>query len=364
MSNIRICCSIFLFFLASLPPFLTLTSAQDARVCVYFFYGNGCLACENVKPYISGLEQKYPQLSVQWFEVYGNRSNIDLLNSLFDKYGIPEEQRVIPAVFINDKCFVDEEQITSELEGAVQSLLATGCSCPSVEEDKAFTPVSILIVTWAALVDSINPCAIGVLIFMLSLLSASKDKGRLVRAGVAFTASIYLAYFFFGLGIFSTIQVAGLSYSFYMFVGILAIIIGVFNVKDFIRYGGLGFVTELPASLKKTLNSLLTTVATPLGAFTTGFAVCLIELPCTGGPYLYILGLMAEKATRVTAVPLLLYYNLVFVSPLILITSLIYFGASSTKGMAHLRHKLTRLLHLTIGLTMIALGTATLLRLI
>jgi len=333
-------------------------------ICVYFFYGDGCLKCENVKLYISGLEQKYSQLSIYRFEVFGNKSSLSLLNSLFDKYSVPEDQMEIPAVFINNICLVGEEQIKAELEETVQSLLNTGCQCPSVEEDKAFTPISMLVVTWAALVDSINPCAIGVLIFMFSLLSAPKDKGKLVRVGLAFAASIYLAYFLFGVGIFSTIQVAGLSYGFYMFVGILAIIIGVFNVKDFIRYGGLGFVTEIPASLKKTLNSLLTTVATPLGAFTTGFAVCLIELPCTGGPYLYILGLMAEKATRVTAVPLLLYYNLVFVSPLILITSLIYFGASSTKGMAHLRHKLTRLLHLTIGLTMIALGTATLLRLI
>jgi len=357
--------SIFLILVLTLfSSFLALSHAQGSSICVYFFYGDGCLACENVKPFISGLEQKYPQLSVQRFEVYGNRSNVNLLNSLFEKYGIPEEQRVIPAVFIGDKCFVDEEQITLELEGAIQSHLTAGCPCPSLEEDKAFTPISLLVVTWAALVDSINPCAIGVLIFMLSLLSASKDKARLIKAGVAFAASIYLAYFFFGLGIFSTIQVTGLSYGFYEFVGILAIIIGIFNVKDFIHYGGLGFVTELPASLKKTLNGLLTTATSPIGAFTAGFAVCLIELPCTGGPYLYILGLMAEKATRVTAVPLLFYYNLIFISPLILITLLIYLGTTSTKKMTHLRYKLTKLLHLIMGLTMITLGTAALLRLV
>jgi len=353
-----------LLFLALLPPFLAFTYAQGIGVCVYFFYGDGCLACENVKPYVTGLEQKYPQLSVQRFEVYGNRSNINLLNSLFDKYGIPEEQRVIPAVFIGDKCFVDEEQITSGLEGAIQSHLTTGCPCPSLEGDKAFTPISLLVVTWAALVDSINPCAIGVLIFLLSLISASKDKGKLIRVSVAFVASIYLAYFLLGLGILSTIQVTGLSNIFYRIVGILAIIVGVFNVKDFIRYGGLGFVTEIPASLKKPLNSLLSTATSPIGAFTTGFAVCLFELPCTGGPYLYILGLMAEKTTRTTAVPLLLYYNLIFISPLILITLLIFLGASSTKRMTHLRHKFTRILHLTMGLTMITIGVATLLELI
>lgn len=337
---------------------------DQSNVCVYFFYGAGCLSCERVEPFVSGLEQRYPQLAVHWFEVYGNRSSLALLNSLFGKYGVPEDRREIPAAFVNDRCLVGEEQITGELEGAVQSLLGSGCPCPSLEENKALTPVSILVVTWAALADSINPCAIGVLIFLLSMLSASKDKERLLKVGAAFTASIYLAYFLFGLGALSAIQATGLSQGFYRLAGALAIIVGILNVKDFLRYGGLGFTMEVPRPLKARLNSLLTAVTSPAGAFTTGFAVCLLELPCTGGPYLYILGLMADKTARATAAPLLLYYNLVFISPLILVTLLIYAGTLSTKRMAHLRHKSTRLLHLTMGLTMMALGATTLLGLI
>jgi cytochrome c biogenesis protein CcdA len=336
---------------------------EAGNVCVYFFYGSGCLKCENVKLYIGELEQKYSQLSVQRFEVYGNRSSLSLLNSLFDKYGVPEDQMEIPAVFINDRCLVGEEQIKAELEEDVQSLLNTGCQCPSIPEDKAFTPISMLVVTWAGLADSINPCAIGVLIFLLSMLSASKDKRRLVIVGVAFTVSIYIAYFLFGLGILSAIQVTGLSYSFYRFVGILAIIIGILNFKDFLRYGSLGFTMELPQFIKLRLNNLLTAVTSPIGAFMTGFGVCLLELPCTGGPYFYILGLMAENTTRASAVPLLLYYNLIFVLPEILITLLIFLGISSTKKMTRLRHKLTRPLHLIMGLTMIALGIMAILEL-
>jgi len=331
---------------------------------MYFFYGAGCLSCEAVKPLITKLEQKYSQLSVQWFEIYENRNNIDLLNNLFDKYSIPMDQRVVPVVFINNQCLVGREQITTELEGIIQSLCNTGCSCPSIGEDEVFKPISIIVVTWAALVDSINPCAIGVLIFLLSLITTSKDKRRLIKVGIAFTASIYLAYFLFGIGILFIVQIIDLSYYFYKLVGILAIIIGILNIKDFIRYGSLGFKMELPSSLKLKLNNLLNYATSPVGAFIMGFAVCLFELPCTGGPYLYILGLLSKKSIQAFALPLLLHYNLIFVSPEILVTFFVYLGISSTKTMAHLRHKFTKLLHLLLGLTMIAFGIASQLRLI
>ena len=96
----------------------------------------------------------------------------------------------------------------------------------------------------------------------------------------------------------------------------------------------------------------------------TGFAVCLLELPCTGGPYLFILGLMAEKTTRLSAIPILLYYNLLFILPQILITLLVYFGLSPAQRIADWRQKATKLLHLAIGLVMITLGTITVLELV
>ncbi|MHA1711558.1 MAG: cytochrome c biogenesis CcdA family protein [Candidatus Freyarchaeota archaeon] len=339
---------------------------QKGTICVYFFYGAGCLSCARVEFYISGLERKYPHFEVYRFEVYGNRSNLALLNRFFDEYGVPRDQRKIPAVFIDDRCLVGEGQIKDDLEGIIRSFLEDGCPCPSLKDelDRKLTPLSIIVVTWAALADSVNPCAIGVLIFLLSLLSASKSRVSLLRVGLAFTASIYLAYFLFGLGLLSAIQLTGLSYEFYKFVGLLAIIVGVLNLKDSLWYGGLGFVMEVPDILKRRLDSLLRTVLSPFGAFTVGFAVCLLELPCTGGPYLYVLGLMAEKTTRTIAAPILLYYNFIFVLPLILITALASFGVASLGKIAHMRHRIKRLMHLMLGITMTATGTATLLGLI
>ena len=210
------------------------------------------------------MEQKYPRLEVHRLEIYGNRSNLLLLNRYFDKHGILQDQRIIPAVFISNTYLTGDQQILEHLEERVVALLETGCPCPSLEEEaKELTAMSLLVVTGAALADSINPCALAVLIFLLSLLSASNERKRLVKSSVAFMTSIYIAYFLFGLGLFSAIQITGLSYGFYKFVGILAILIGLFNVKDYFWYGGLGFVMEVPRSLGPKLTSLLKTVASP-----------------------------------------------------------------------------------------------------
>ena len=47
--------------------------------------------------------------------------------------------------------------------------------------------------------------------------------------------------------------------------------------------------------------------------------VGLFEFPCTGGPYLLILSLLHDSASFVSGALYLIYYNLIFVLPLVLI---------------------------------------------
>jgi len=50
-----------------------------------------------------------------------------------------------------------------------------------------------------------------------------------------------------------------------------------------------------------------------------GVLVGLYEFPCTGGPYLTILGLLHDKASFIQGFFYLIYYNLIFVLPLVII---------------------------------------------
>jgi len=354
--------SIVILFLFTVPFVFSQNSS-----CIYFFYGDGCSHCAKVEPIIRNLESQsdYP-VNVRYLEIYNNRSNLVLLNNYFDAYDTPQDERGIPAVFISNKYLIGDQPIIAQIESLAKSEDAK--TCPSLEQISAtgaagqksptekLGTLSILTVIGAALVDSINPCAIAVLLILLGALLASGDKKKALKAGFAFTLSIYIIYFLFGLGLFSVLQISGLSYWFYKIIGIIAIIIGLANIKDFIWYGGGGFVMEIPRAWRPTLKKMLGEVTSPFGAFMMGFVVCLFELPCTGGPYIFILGLLAERTTMIASIPLLLLYNIFFVLPLVIITLAIYFGFANIEKTTNWKDKNIRVLHLIAGVIMLLLG--------
>ena len=376
--NQRAMLKLTLITLLSILFSLMLSAAKaeitDNKVCIYFFWGVGCPHCARVEPFLDQLEQKYP-LEVHGFEIYNNRSNLLLLNEYFEKYQIPERERGIPAVFIANSYLIGDKPILDNLEGKIKNL-PEGSECPVLEARNVTGEVggkspleklgslSLAVVTGAALVDSINPCAIAVLLILLGALLSTGEKIKALKAGIAFIISIYIVYFLFGLGLFSALQISGLSYSFYKFIGILAIAIGLLNIKDFFWYGGGGFVIEIPRTWRPTLKKLLSNVTNPGVAFLMGFVVSLFELPCTGGPYIFILGLLAERTTQLLAIPILLYYNLLFILPLIAITILLYFGYSSVEKATKWKDRNIRILHLAAGLIMLALGIVVVLGLV
>ncbi len=152
----------------------------------------------------------------------------------------------MPVVFIGDTPIIRniEAKIEEFREYPCPSLQVGSVSgeIGSSSPAEKLESLSLLTVVGAAFVDSINPCAIAVLLILMGALLASGDRKRALKAGLGFTASIYIVYFLFGLGLFSAIQISGLSFWFYKFISFLAILIGLFNIKDYFSYGAGGFV--------------------------------------------------------------------------------------------------------------------------
>ncbi len=348
---------------------LSLSAFANAQeeTCIYFFYGNGCQHCAKVEPTINNMEtQSQYTVEVHKLEIYNNRQNLALLNQLFDGYGIPNEDRRVPAIFIGNRYLIGDKPILEHLDSTLKDSLGSGCpeltgqnatgtTSPTSPLEK-LSYLSLFTIIGAAFADSINPCAIAVLLILLGTLVISGNKKRALNAGLAFALSIYIAYFLFGLGLFSALQISGLSFWFYKIIGILAILLGLANIKDFFWYGGGGFVMEIPKVWRPSLKKMLSSVTSPLGAFLMGFAVCLFELPCTGGPYIIILGLLAERMTMLASIPLLLTYNLFFVLPLVTITFMVYLGFANVEKTTEWKERNIRRLHLIAGLIMLLLG--------
>ena len=189
----------------------------------------------------------------------------------------------------------------------------------------------------------------------MSTILISKNKQKALFSGLAFSASIFISYFLMGIGLYSAIQATGLSHTFFIVVAVLAIFLGLFNLKDYLWYGK-WFVMEVPLSWRPKLQSLIKGIISVPGAFAVGFLVSLFLLPCTSGPYIIILGLLAQATTKVYALFLLVIYNLIFILPMILITFAICFGFTTTEKAEKMRKGKLKVLHLIAGVIILCLG--------
>lgn len=212
-------------------------------------------------------------------------------------------------------------------------------------------------VAGGALVDAINPCAFAVFILLFANLLTAEGKKRALFGGLAFSLAVFLTYIAMGFGLLQILERFHISLAVLRFVGIFSIIFGLLNIKDYIGYGAWGFVMEVPQKWRPKMKSVVRSATTVWGAFTAGLIVSLFLLPCTSGPYVVILSLLAKQSSYLIKTGYILFYNVVFALPFVLITFAMYFGFSAIRA-EELRKKKARLLHLIAGVIMVLLGIA------
>jgi len=212
-----------------------------------------------------------------------------------------------------------------------------------------------------AMVDSINPCALAVLTLMLiAILTYNpKDKRNVLLAGIYFIASVFIMYLFYGLVIINFFKVVqaltSMRLALYRALGFVAILLGLLNIKDFVRYKPGGFLTEMPMSLRPKVKKIISGITSPRGAFIVGLFVTLFLLPCTIGPYIIAGGILSVLSIMKT-LPWLMLYNLIFVLPMVAIVVVVYAGISRVEDVSGWKDKNIRYLHLASGLIMFLLG--------
>jgi len=126
-------------------------------------------------------------------------------------------------------------------------------------------------------------------------------------------------------------------------------------MKDYFAYGK-WFTIEIPQRGRPTVKRLTTSAVSVPGAFAVGVANSLLLLPCSSGPYIAILALVAQTATRTEGIFLLLFYNLIFILPLVLIVFGVYFGLTTTAKTERWRSTRLGQLHFVSGAAMLMLG--------
>jgi cytochrome c biogenesis protein CcdA/glutaredoxin len=357
---------VLLFLLLALPIASAAGSIASSQntVELYDFYGQGCPHCANLHTFLESIKGNYPSLVVHEKEVYFNKTNQNLMQDMAKAYNT--EVKGVPTVFIGNKVFAGfSDAIGQNIEAEIQRCTKEQCISPMERLSGNFTEptpsitqtLTVGAVVSGAIVDSINPCEFAVLIILLSTILATGTRRKALLAGLAFSLAVFISYYLMGFGLYSAIQISGLAHWFYAVVSVLAIIVGLFNLKDYFWYGK-WFVTEVPMKWRPRMKVLLKHVTSVPGAFAIGFLISLFLLPCTSGPYIAILGLLAKTTTRSHALLLLLLYNLIFILPMLIITFSISLGLTTTEKAEHWRTKKLKILHLIAGIIMVIIGIA------
>jgi len=222
-------------------------------------------------------------------------------------------------------------------------------------------------ITTLALADSVNPCAIAVLAMILTalLIQTPEKRKRVLLGGFAFVSAVYIGYLFYGVVIVQFFKIFAevlRKNTIYIFrgLGVLAMLIGALNIKDFFYYKKGGIATEMPLFLRPKLKRIISGITSPAGAFIIGFLVTLFLLPCTSGPLFIASGLISELGF-LNAIIWLLYYNIIFVIPMIIITLIVYFGFGEVEEVSGWKERNIRILHLIAGILLFFVGLGMLL---
>ncbi len=337
----------------------TPTAAGPAIVHLAYFYDPSCPMCQRAEQDLRYLESRYPNLIVTRFNVeepQGKR----VAAVLGERLGIPVEKRLgTPAVVVGQDYLVAEEVTLGAMTGLIQKYQAQGGIGPvwtdiGEEEGLAalkrlFSGFSPLAVLGAGLLDGLNPCAFATLVFFVSYLALTGRKGRdVLLVGGAFTVTVFLTYLLIGAGILTFLKGLGfidvLTRIIYGGTALICLLLGVLSLVDLVkvRRGQATTMTlQLPDFLKRRTRQLIRQESRQaeahgrlwrfvVAAVASGFGISVLELVCTGQVYLptivFVLG-VPELAAH--GFLYLVLYNLMFVTPLVVVFLLAYFGTSS-----------------------------------
>lgn len=216
----------------------------------------------------------------------------------------------------------------------------------------------LLILLPAAIADSINPCAFAILFVILwSILSQTGSHRKVLFTGLAFTWSIFISYYLMWVWLYKAFTFANQAEYLQIWAAMLAIAIWLANIKDYFWFGKY-FTMEMPDSLKIKSRNWLKKIHSPSWAFFIWILISLFLLPCTWGPYLTILSYLASESASISMMwyIYLLIYNLIFITPFVIITLLVSLGSADIAMLKEYREVYKQEIHLAVWILMLGLG--------
>lgn len=367
-------------------------SAKE-KVTLYFFHGDGCPHCAAEQSELINDLEKRKDINVVKYEVWKNKENSELLNKVIDTY---QTQSGVPYNVIGDTTIIGYSSGTKyEVERAIDyykkhndkyrdviQLIKDGKDVEihdyfkeqdsETDEDTTiklpffgmFNVKDVSIGTAAALiglVDGFNPCAMWVLLFLITALIGLKDKKRMILLGSIFLLTSGLVYFLIMFSWLNIIVSVSTSILFRTLIGLFAIGAGVYNLYNYIKNrkqdDGCEVVDEkkrksIISRIKKFTREKSLFLAI-IGIMALAISVNIVELLCSAGLPLVFSELLAIN--DISGMKAILY-DLVYIFFFMLDDFIVFFIAIKTLDVVGISTRLNKYSHLVGGIIMLLLG--------
>lgn len=370
----------------------TLVSAKEVNL--YLFHGDGCPHCAKEREYLKEIEKEYDDVNIHLYEVWYDTDNQELMAKV--KKELNSSTNYVPLTIIGDKYTVGfndntklmiknniEKCLKEDCEDVVGNVLAGKTANettikkevkePKKDKEDSIKDLPILgkvdvkkvslpiMAAVIGLVDGFNPCAMWVLVFLISMLLGTKDRKKMWILGLTFlftSAFIYLLFMVAWLNVAIKMNtVIWLRIT----IAIIAIIAAFINLKSFYKSLKKDTGCEVVDSKKRkniiekikkfTLEKSL--ILGLLGVMTLAVSVNFIELACSAGlPLLFTQILALNNLSKLSYMIYILIYIFFF-----LIDDIIVFViAMFTLKITGISNKYSKYSHLIGGIIMLLIG--------
>lgn len=366
-------------------PFIIYGS--DKELDIYLFYGDGCPHCAEEEEWFNAYLKKNKNIKIHKYEVWYDKENQEkyskvheILNDTsngipyliigetvitgFDKDLTPERIRNAVEYYSNvnykDKVgiylgVVSEDENKKEETNYKDTKVKIPLLGTKEAKDVSIGLSAILI----GIVDGFNPCAMWILLFLISMLLGMKNKKRMWILGITFLASSALVYFLF---LISWLNLAVfLNKVLYIRVAIsfVAVLLGVLQVIKFFYKKDDGCEVVDNKNRKRIIKSIQkiikekSFILAVLGIILLAASVNIIELLCSLGlPVMFTQILAINEVSKTGEI----LYSLLYVLFFMIDDIIIFIIAMKTLEIKAISNKYGKYSHLVGGLIMIIIG--------
>ena len=384
---------LLLLFLFLFP--LKVFAYQDDEITLYFFHGDGCPHCAEEMKFLKTIEDTYLNLKIVKYEVWYNEENALLLqkvneafhitrtgvptnligNTVINGYSVAIGEKIKRAIeYYSENEYVDvfeqikngtyveedfssEESFTKEEEKSDEEL-SIDVPLAGNYNLKKFSLISAAALI--GLVDGFNPCAMWILLFLISVLIGMKDKKRMWTLGLVFLITSALVYMLIMLSWISiAVKITTIVWVRNL-IAIVALVGAIINLKSFITSkndSGCDVVDEkkrkkIFQKIRK-FTSEKSFVLAILGVMGLAISVNLVELACSAGLPLVFSELLALN--HVSSF-MKFMYTLVYIFFFLIDDLIVFFIAMFTLKVTGFSTKYSKYSHLIGGIIMLCIG--------